>query len=653
MNEDSIIKIFRTRMASTALQTYRDKKILDEVKSNERLVGELYSLFAELESKYSLLTNEQEIHVSAEELANILTAKVGGDSIALIANWTSLNSDDTLNSLENSLAYLLKIFHVTISDMKSNEHIDYLVYSHVEYMVYSVFGLYCNETEEHQSEVFLEKVTDRPLHGFFDTFVLVDKLVESFIKGIVPLEILKKKRDFAYEDTANSYFEKFKQETDDEVIDHLDSYLTSSGILPIDDMFYIVSRNLLRQGKIGLWVSLMMKMEIPVLQSELLFVIDDYTLFEQVVDYMLRNSCDILRIKIVFALLRKRWLDTLIENTKNIMDSGNIKDANDEEKAYINKANSEWNGMLEKGINAFVLQNLKVFTPTTFSKWCLKKRIYNNTRKTTQSDANNTVVARLWDSLLQYVSWKELDSSNGDYRFVLFCISNYLKGDKVDNEKLTELSKDMETAIGRDDFFWSMNLDDTTLREMRCWLNLISLLYKKYSLELLDRNLTIWEGYNTTPLKEIYKQQRRECFVMSTLVLLLERDDYFENDNEKLLFFKQIAQCVIKQCHCCIFERDIQQNYYQPLLLLEFVATQILNAAKDWYHSLLLEELDDFMVLLRILTDGNAVLTTEHIQTLAKRKSQEWIYIKATMEDLSQTKREIPFYEEKMVKLGI
>ena len=89
------------------------------------------------------------------------------------------------------------------------------------------------------------------------------------------------------------------------------------------------------------------------------------------------------------------------------------------------------------------------------------------------------------------------------------------------------------------------------------------------------------------------------------------------------------------------------------MLLLELVATQILNAAKDWYHSLLLEELDDFMVLLRILTDGNAVLTTEHIQTLAKRKSQEWIYIKATMEDLSQTKREIPFYEEKMVKLGI
>ena len=177
-----------------------------------------------------------------------------------------------------------------------------------------------------------------------------------------------------------------------------------------------------------------------------------------------------------------------------------------------------------------------------------------------------------------------------------------------------ELSKDMETAIGRDDFIWSMNLDETSLKEMRCWLNLISLLNKRYPLELLGRNLTIWEGYNTTPLKGIYKQQRRECFVMSTLALLFEKDDYFESDKEKLELFKQIARCIIKQCHCCVFERDILQYY---------------------------------------LTDGNAVLTEENSRMLAVRKSQEWMYIRATMEDLAQTKREIPFYEEKMVKLGI
>ena len=68
---------------------------------------------------------------------------------------------------------------------------------------------------------------------------------------------------------------------------------------------------------------------------------------------------------------------------------------------------------------------------------------------------------------------------------------------------------------------------------------------------------------------------------------------------------------------------------------------------------LLQKKLDDFRVLLRILTDGNAVLTEESNRMLAVRKSHEWMYIKSTMEDLAQTKREIPFYEEKMVKLGI
>lgn len=76
----------------------------------------------------------------------------------------------------------------------------------------------------------------------------------------------------------------------------------------------------------------MMKMEIPVLQNELLFTIDDYTAFEQIVDYILQNNGTTPHVKIVLALLRKRWLDCLIENTKNIKDSVNIKDINDDER---------------------------------------------------------------------------------------------------------------------------------------------------------------------------------------------------------------------------------------------------------------------------------------------------------------------------------
>lgn len=653
MKEDSIIKIFRTRIASTALQTFRDKKMLDEVKSKNGLVSELCSLFTELESNYNLLNNDQLVKISNDDLSALLQSKVSKESISFIGSLVTLDNDDTLISLENCMATLLEFFHAKVSNLGSKENINYFAYCHIEYMVFSVYGLYCNETKEHQSESFLEKITERPLHGFFDTFILEDNLVKSFVDGIVPLEILKQNRDFAYEDTAIRYLEDVCRKTDDEIIDNLDSFLTSSGILPINDMFYIVSRNLLKQEKLGLWVSFMIKMEIPVLQNELLFAIDDYTVFEQIVGYILQNNCTTPHIKIVLALLRKRWLDCLIENTKNIKDSVNIKDTNDDEKTYIEMANSEWEAMLEKGISIFVQQNLKVFSPTAFSKWCLKKRIIDNSRKTTQSDANNIVIAGVWDCLLQHVCWKDLDTSNSDYRFILFCISSYLKEEKIAEGKLMELSKDMETAIGRDDFIWSMNLDETSLKDMRCWLNLIFLLNKRYPMELLGRNLTIWEGYNTTPLKGIYKQQRRECFVMSTLALLFEKDDYFESDKEKLELFKKIARCIIKQCRCCVFERDIQQYYYQPLLILELVANQILTGVKDWYNLLLLKELDDFRVLLRVLTDGNAVLTEENSRMLAVRKSHEWMYIKATMEDLAQTKREIPFYEEKMVKFGI
>ena len=315
MKEDSIIKIFRTRIASTALQTLRDKKMVDEVKSKDGLVSELYSLFTGLESKYNLLNNEQLVKILNDDLSALLQSKVSKESITFIGNLAALDNNETLISLENCMATLLEIFHAKVSNVGSKENINYFAYCHIEYMVFSVYGLYCNETKEHQSESFLEKITERPLHGFFDTFILEDNLVKSFVDGIVPLEILKQNRDFAYADTANRYLDDISRKTDDEIIDNLDSFLTSSGILPINDIFYILSRNLLKQKKLGLWISFIMKMEIPVLQNELLFAIDDYTVFEQIVDYILQNNCKTPHIKIVLALLRKRWLDCLIENT--------------------------------------------------------------------------------------------------------------------------------------------------------------------------------------------------------------------------------------------------------------------------------------------------------------------------------------------------
>lgn len=189
MKEDCITKIFRTRIASTALQTFRDKKMLDEVKSKNGLVSELYFLFTELERKYNLLNNEQLVQISIDDLSALLQSKVSKESISFIGSLVTLDNDNTLISLENCMATLLEIFHVTIDNVRSKENINYFTYCHIEYMVFSIYGLYCNETKEHQSESFLEKITERPLHGFFDTFILEDNLVKSFVDGIVPLEI--------------------------------------------------------------------------------------------------------------------------------------------------------------------------------------------------------------------------------------------------------------------------------------------------------------------------------------------------------------------------------------------------------------------------------------------------------------------------------
>ena len=119
MKEDSIIKIFRTRIAGTALQTFRNKKLLDEVKSKNGLVSELYSLFTELESKYNLLNNDQLVKISNDDLSALLQTKVSKESISFIGSLVTLDNDDTLISLENCMAILLEIFQANVYNVGS------------------------------------------------------------------------------------------------------------------------------------------------------------------------------------------------------------------------------------------------------------------------------------------------------------------------------------------------------------------------------------------------------------------------------------------------------------------------------------------------------------------------------------------------------
>lgn len=211
----------------------------------------------------------------------------------------------------------------------------------------------------------------------------------------------------------------------------------------------------------------------------------------------------------------------------------------------------------------------------------------------------------------------------------------------------------MEVAIGKEDFSWNMSLDESTLADIRKWNKLIMKLSKEYPQRLLQNNLIIWEGYNATPLNKIYKAQHRECFVMTTLALLMENNDYFSNLDEKKNFFMFLARTILKQNHCCTFDRETIQYYYLPLLVLELVANQVFKDMQEWYHHELLEKIDDFRSLLRLFTDAGSSLTENEITKLSYRKQKEWTIIRGCMEDLGQNKKDVAVYEEMMVKLGI
>lgn len=651
MNKEDIYMIFRTKMGDSALRVYRERLFGDNL-NTERFRSELNLVFSELQKQCNILAHNEKGTLKSDIIVGLLQSNISKDTLAQIETQLSLSEQDAWNILFVGLDNFLRLFDISVS-IDEERNADYSKTYIIDYSIGVAFGEFCSSKQECKTLDFVERMVEIPLHGFFETFSLDEDVIKQIISNVNPLDLLKQNRYFSPEGSAETYLEEFRKANVDEVVDNLEGYLAYEGFLPIDSIFYVISRQLIGKGNFALWTDLIQKMECPVLQNELLFVLDDSSMCDRIVGYILEEVHDDDKDKVLLALLRKRWFQCFIDNSKNIIDAVKSNRASDEEKKLIGDCYNEWNQSLAKNLNVYIEYMLKAFSASDFSKWCLKKTLLDSSRQTTQMEANNNVVNTLWDCLLQMVDWHQLDTSNGDYRFVLFCVSCYLKEKNIDEEQLEKYASEMEVAIEREDFSWNMSLDESTQADIRKWNKLIMMLSKEYPQRLLQNNLIIWEGYNATPLDKIYKAQRRESFVMTTLALLMENNEYFSNLDEKKNFFMFLAQTILKQNHSCIFDRETIQYYYLPLFVLELVANQVFKEMQEWYHHELLEKIDDIRTLLRFFTDAGSSLTENERTLLSYRKQKEWAIIRGCMEDLERNKKNVAVYEEMMVKLGI
>ena len=651
MNKEDIYMIFRTKMGDSALRVYRERQFLAKLNSEE-FCFELSSVFSELQDQCNILVHSKKCTLDGNVVNNLIQSNISKETLAQIETLLSLSEQDVWNILFVGLEHFLQLFDIVVS-IEEERNTDYLKTYIIDYSIGVAFGAFCSSKQECKTLDFIERMAEIPLHGFFETFCLDEDVIKQIISNVNPLDLLKQNRYFSPKGSAETYLEDFRAANVDEVVGNIESYLAHEGFFPIESIFYVLSRQLIEKGKIALWIDFIQKMKCPVLQNELLFVLDDSCMCERVVGCVLEKVHEDKKVKVLLALLRKRWYQCLIDNNKNLIDAVKLNGANDEEKKLIGNCSKEWILSLAEKLNVYIGYMLKAFSASDFSKWCLKKKLLDSSRQTTQSEANNRIVNTLWDCLLQKVDWHQLDTSNGDYRFVLFCVSCYLKEKNIDKKQLNKYASEMEIAIEREDFSWNMSLDESTLSDIRKWNKLIMKLDKGYPQHLLQNNLIIWEGYNATSLDKIYKAHRREIFVMTTLALMLENNEYFSNLDEKKKFFMFLAHTILKQKHCCTFDSETIQYYYLPLFVLELVAKQVFNEIQEWYHHELLENIDDFRTILRLFTDAGSSLTDSERTMLSYRKKKEWAIIRGCMEDLGQNQKNIPEYEEMMVKLGI
>lgn len=425
MNKEDIYMIFRTKMGDSALRVYRERQFLANLNSEE-FCFELSSVFSELQDQCNILVHSKKCTLDGNVVNNLIQSNISKETLAQIETLLSLSEQDVWNILFVGLEHFLQLFDIVVS-IEEERNTDYLKTYIIDYSIGVAFGAFCSSKQECKTLDFIERMAEFSLPGFFETFCLDEDVIKQIISNVNPLDLLKQNRYFSPNGSAETYLEDFRTTNVDEVVGNIESYLAHEGFFPIESIFYVLSRQLIEKGKIALWTDFIQKMKFPVLQNELLFVLDDSCMCERIVGCVLEKVHEDKKVKVLLALLRKRWYQCLIDNSKNLIDAVKLNGANDEEKKLIGNCSKEWIQSLVEKLNVYIGYMLKAFSASDFSKWCLKKKLLDSSRQTTQSEANNRIVNTLWDCLLQIVDWHQLDTSNGDYRFVLFCVSCYLK----------------------------------------------------------------------------------------------------------------------------------------------------------------------------------------------------------------------------------
>jgi hypothetical protein len=181
----------------------------------------------------------------------------------------------------------------------------------------------------------------------------------------------------------------------------------------------------------------------------------------------------------------------------------------------------------------------------------------------------------------------------------------------------------------KSDFYWDGRFSPTYWPVLKGIGQLLSMIDTPINnaIELIKSLKINYEGWNIS--ENSIRQIGSETFVYCGIILLLEHEDSFKDEEEINHFFSLILDLCISQTRFSTF--DVDKNYKPAFSLLNLVVNQIrLNLKKD-FETKIINEIDNIITVVEILSTKEYILSKEAKPLIKKRIEHEFNYERRKM----------------------
>ncbi len=479
-------------------------------------------------------------------------------------------------------------------------------------LAYYQVGKKLSDNEVCHTLDYLDFVDENMEHGFYLGFALSPGVLAALLEDVktkgdmVVMEsrmMNERPKDF-YQFCKQRLNEKF---SDDEVIATANLY-NNGDYTELPGYVSVLGHIMLVQGNIDLWTELLCSLRYYPLQGALLHQLHTTERCMKVIEILEGKECS--RKKVLAWLLRSRASHLLVQEWEYLERNADNKDINENNQTLAQEELANWKAGVEDTVKKLVGQWIKVFGNAEMSEWYSGKQARVKTMARRFAEYEQRVIGIVGEVLSSVITIDEEMISGKDLSTLLY-YTTLLEQGKVSKALSPSLIRAICHQVYHQRYVPDLKLSEDNLAMLRsiyrCLLVSGEDGYKLMANERYADDGRI-EGYSID-----YHISRGDSFWMSVMILATE-----EVGDEGWL---QKAVHFLNVLNNGGFDLEY---FFTPYYLAEMIVSQVMKEEKDGYEQMLITEMNNLPMALRILSANNGEMNDENKRLLSEREQREW-----------------------------